>query len=61
MRAGLSYFHDTIFHGLPRFLKMVDTALFSIGIKERLPFDTDIFEFSLWMDGDRDGKYSPFA
>jgi phosphoenolpyruvate carboxylase len=61
MRAGMSYFHETIFHGLPRFLKRVDTALNSIGIKERLPLETNIFKFSSWMGGDRDGKHSVSA
>lgn len=57
----MSYFHETIFHGLPRFLKRVDTALNSIGIKERLPLETNIFKFSSWMGGDRDGKHSVSA
>lgn len=59
MRAGMSYFHETIFHGLPRFLKRIDTALSSIGIKERLPLETQIFKFSSWMGGDRDGESFP--
>jgi phosphoenolpyruvate carboxylase len=27
MRAGMSYFHETIWNGLPKFLRRIDTAL----------------------------------
>jgi len=54
MRAGMSYFHLSIWQGLPRFLRRVDTALQSIGIQERLPYRLPIIQFS-WM-GDRDGE-----
>eukprot|EP00271_Cylindrocystis_brebissonii_P023319 TRINITY_DN9635_c0_g1_i1.p1 TRINITY_DN9635_c0_g1~~TRINITY_DN9635_c0_g1_i1.p1 ORF type:complete len:988 (-),score=306.83 TRINITY_DN9635_c0_g1_i1:1321-4284(-) len=56
MRAGMSYFHETIWRGLPRFLRRVDTALKYIGINERLPYKTPIIQFSTWMGGDRDGN-----
>ncbi|RLM94125.1 uncharacterized protein C2845_PM08G26020 [Panicum miliaceum] len=36
MRAGMSYFHETIWKGVPKFLRRVDTALKNIGINERL-------------------------
>ncbi|KVH88808.1 Phosphoenolpyruvate carboxylase [Cynara cardunculus var. scolymus] len=36
MRAGMSYFHETIWKGVPKFLRHVDTALKNIGICERL-------------------------
>lgn len=56
MRAGMSYFHLSIWQGLPRFLRRVDTALQSIGINERLPYRLPIIQFSSWMGGDRDGE-----
>ncbi|PQP93084.1 phosphoenolpyruvate carboxylase housekeeping isozyme [Prunus yedoensis var. nudiflora] len=37
MRAGMSYFHETIWKGVPKFLRRVDTALKNIGINERNP------------------------
>jgi phosphoenolpyruvate carboxylase len=55
MRAGMSYFDDTIWNGVPKFLRRVDTALKNIGIDERLPYDAPIIQFSSWMGGDRDG------
>ncbi|KAJ0669158.1 putative phosphoenolpyruvate carboxylase [Helianthus annuus] len=36
MRAGMSYFHETIWKGVPKFLRRVDTALKNIGINELL-------------------------
>uniref|UniRef100_A0A0E0LU93 phosphoenolpyruvate carboxylase n=1 Tax=Oryza punctata TaxID=4537 RepID=A0A0E0LU93_ORYPU len=36
MRAGMSYFHETIWKGVPKFLRRLDTALKNIGIDERL-------------------------
>lgn len=57
MRAGMSYFHETIWNGLPKFLRRVDTALKSIGVNERLPHNVPLIQFSSWMGGDRDGKY----
>ncbi|GBG60875.1 hypothetical protein CBR_g15996 [Chara braunii] len=56
MRSGMSYFHETIWEGVPRFLRRVDTALQAIGIQERLPYDRPILQFSSWMGGDRDGN-----
>ncbi|KAF7035836.1 hypothetical protein CFC21_046627 [Triticum aestivum] len=56
MRAGMSYFHDTIWNGVPKFLRRVDTALKNIGIDERLPYDVPLIQFSSWMGGDRDGN-----
>lgn len=57
-RQGLSYFHDTIYHGLPVFLRRIDTALKNIG-QPMLPLDTRLFNFGAWMGGDRDGN--PFV
>ena len=59
MRAGMSYFHETIWNGLPKFLRRVDTALKAIGVKERLPHNISLIQFSSWMGGDRDGKPWP--
>ncbi|KMZ67961.1 Phosphoenolpyruvate carboxylase [Zostera marina] len=56
MRAGISYFHETIWKGVPKFLRRVDTALKNIGIKERVPYNTPLIQFSSWMGGDRDGN-----
>ncbi|EFJ19066.1 hypothetical protein SELMODRAFT_111216 [Selaginella moellendorffii] len=56
MRAGMSYFHETIWNGLPKFLRRVDTALRNIGLKERLPYNVPLIQFSSWMGGDRDGN-----
>eukprot|EP00252_Welwitschia_mirabilis_P018526 TRINITY_DN4115_c0_g1_i1.p1 TRINITY_DN4115_c0_g1~~TRINITY_DN4115_c0_g1_i1.p1 ORF type:complete len:964 (+),score=173.88 TRINITY_DN4115_c0_g1_i1:406-3297(+) len=56
MRAGMSYFHETIWKGVPKFLRRVDTALKSIGINERLPYNAPLIQFSSWMGGDRDGN-----
>ncbi|KAK1662946.1 hypothetical protein QYE76_051105 [Lolium multiflorum] len=56
MRLGMSYFHDTIWNGVPKFLRRVDTALKNIGIDERLPYDVPLIQFSSWMGGDRDGN-----
>ena len=58
MRAGMSYFHETIWNGLPTFLRRVDTALKLIGVEERLPHDIPLIQFSSWMGGDRDGQSS---
>ncbi|KAJ1259473.1 hypothetical protein BS78_10G158400 [Paspalum vaginatum] len=56
MRYGMSYFHETIWKGVPKFLRRVDTALKSIGINERLPYNAPLIRFSSWMGGDRDGN-----
>lgn len=56
MRAGMSYFHETIWNGLPKFLRRVDTALKSIGVTETLPYSVPLIQFSSWMGGDRDGN-----
>ncbi|KAF8413691.1 hypothetical protein HHK36_001683 [Tetracentron sinense] len=36
MRAGMSYFHETIWKGVPKFLCRVDMALKNIGINEHV-------------------------
>ncbi|KAJ4733094.1 Phosphoenolpyruvate carboxylase [Rhynchospora pubera] len=56
MRAGMSYFHETIWKGVPKFLRRVDTALKKIGINERIPYSVPLIQFSSWMGGDRDGN-----
>ncbi|KAL8510838.1 hypothetical protein ACS0TY_017593 [Phlomoides rotata] len=56
MRAGMSYFHETIWKGVPKFLRRVDTALENIGINERVPYNAPLIQFSSWMGGDRDGN-----
>ncbi|XP_016478299.1 phosphoenolpyruvate carboxylase [Nicotiana tabacum] len=56
MRAGMSYFHETIWKGVPKFLRRVDTALKNIGINERVPYSAPLIQFSSWMGGDRDGN-----
>ncbi|KAL8238376.1 hypothetical protein R6Q59_014943 [Mikania micrantha] len=56
MRAGMSYFYETIWKGVPKFLRRVDTALKSIGINERVPYNAPLIQFSSWMGGDRDGN-----
>lgn len=57
MRAGMSYFHETIWNGVPKFLRRVDTALKNIGIDERVPYNAPLIQFSSWMGGDRDGTF----
>ncbi|XP_071691296.1 phosphoenolpyruvate carboxylase 2-like [Rutidosis leptorrhynchoides] len=56
MRAGMSYFHETIWKGVPKFLRRVDTALKNIGICERVPYNAPLIQFSSCMGGDRDGN-----
>ncbi|KAK6134704.1 hypothetical protein DH2020_031552 [Rehmannia glutinosa] len=56
MRAGMSYFHETIWKGVPKFLRRVDTALKNIGINDRVPYNAPLIQFSSWMGGDRDGN-----
>ena len=56
----MSYFHETIWKGVPKFLRRVDTALKNIGINERVPYNAPLIQFSSWMGGDRDGIISPF-
>nr|P10490.1 RecName: Full=Phosphoenolpyruvate carboxylase 1; Short=PEPC 1; Short=PEPCase 1 [Mesembryanthemum crystallinum]CAA31956.1 unnamed protein product [Mesembryanthemum crystallinum]CAA32727.1 ppc1 protein [Mesembryanthemum crystallinum] len=56
MRAGMSYFHETIWNGVPKFLRRLDTALKNIGITERVPYNAPLIQFSSWMGGDRDGN-----
>nr|UZC49310.1 PEPC1 [Salsola ferganica] len=56
MRLGMSYFHETIWKGVPKFLRRVDTALKNIGINERVPYNAPLIQFSSWMGGDRDGN-----
>lgn len=51
----MSYFHETIWKGVPKFLRRVDTALKNIGINERVPHNAPLIQFSSWMGGDRDG------
>jgi phosphoenolpyruvate carboxylase len=57
-RQGLTYFHETIYKGLPVFLRRIDTALAAIG-QPSLPLDATLFNFGSWMGGDRDGN--PFV
>lgn len=57
-RQGLTYFHETIYNGLPTFLRRIDTALANIG-QPKLPLDATPFTFGSWMGGDRDGN--PFV
>lgn len=57
-RQGLTYFHETIYKGLPVFLRRIDTALKNIG-QPMLPLDSELFTFGSWMGGDRDGN--PFV
>ncbi|KAJ6710177.1 PHOSPHOENOLPYRUVATE CARBOXYLASE [Salix koriyanagi] len=48
MRAGMSYFHETIWKGVPKFLRRVDTALKNIGINERVPYNAPVlFVYSM--------------
>lgn len=54
----MSYFHETIWKGVPKFLRRVDTALKNIGINERVPYNVPLIQFSSWMGGDRDGMIS---
>jgi len=54
-RGGLSYFQETIFAGLPKFLRRLDSSLANIGMP-RLPVMHSPFRFSSWMAGDRDGN-----
>lgn len=54
----MSYFHETIWKGVPKFLRRVDTALKNIGINERVPYNAPLIQFSSWMGGDRDGTFS---
>lgn len=57
-RGGLGYFQETIFAGVPRFLRRLDSALAAIG-QPRVPIEHAPFVFSSWMAGDRDGN--PFV
>ncbi|GAB4814757.1 hypothetical protein N2152v2_001803 [Parachlorella kessleri] len=57
-RQGLTYFHETIYKGLPVFLRRIDTALKNIG-QPMLPLEASLFNFGSWMGGDRDGN--PFV
>ena len=58
MRAGLTYFQQTIWDCVPTFMRRVDTALLANGCG-RLPLDRSIVTFGSWMGGDRDGN--PFV
>jgi phosphoenolpyruvate carboxylase len=57
-RSGLCYFQETIFSGVPRFLRRLDSALANVGLP-RMPVEHALFRFSSWMAGDRDGN--PFV
>ena len=57
-RTGLCYFQETIFAGVPLFLRRLDSALANIG-QPRIPVEHAPFRFSSWMAGDRDGN--PFV
>ncbi|GKA90395.1 phosphoenolpyruvate carboxylase [Tanacetum coccineum] len=54
MRAGMSYFHETIWKGVPKFLRRVDTAVKNIGLNVRVPYNAPLIQFSSWMCDDRD-------
>ncbi|KAL6217026.1 hypothetical protein ACLB2K_010244 [Fragaria x ananassa] len=54
--SRMSYFQETIWKGVPKFLRRVDTALKNIGINDRVPYDAHLIQFSSWMGGDRDGN-----
>ena len=54
----MSYIYDTIWKGVPKFLRRVDTALKNIGINERVPYNAPLIQFSSWIGGDRDGMIS---
>ncbi|KAI3926757.1 hypothetical protein MKW92_019643 [Papaver armeniacum] len=56
MRAGMSYFYETIWKGVPKFLRRLDTALKNLGINDRVPYNAPLIQFSSWMGGDRDGN-----
>ncbi|KAI3932374.1 hypothetical protein MKW92_010309 [Papaver armeniacum] len=45
MRAGMSYFYETIWK-----------ALKNLGINDRVPYNAPLIQFSSWMGGDRDGN-----
>ena len=47
---GLTYFHETIYAGLPIFLLRIDTALANIG-QPRLPLDATPFTFGCVSGG----------
>lgn len=49
-RQFLTYFHETIYAGLPVFLRRIDTALANIG-QPKLPLDATLFTFGSWMVG----------
>jgi phosphoenolpyruvate carboxylase len=42
----MRYFHETVWKGVPKFLRRVDTALKNIGINERVPYDAPLIKFS---------------
>ncbi|KAK4850903.1 hypothetical protein QYF36_010881 [Acer negundo] len=54
IRAGMSCFHETIWNGISKFLRRVDTALKNIGINECVPYNAPLIQFSSWMGGDRE-------
>ncbi|KAI3938484.1 hypothetical protein MKW98_010635 [Papaver atlanticum] len=56
MRAGMSYFYETIWKGVPKLLRRLDTALKNLGIDDRVPYNAPLIQFSSWMGGDRDGN-----
>jgi len=55
MKNGLSYFEETIFDALPKFLRRMDSQLAGIGCPP-LPLEHKLFKFGSWMGGDRDGN-----
>ena len=46
MRRGLTYFTNTIFAGVPQFMRRVDTSLLNHGLN-RLPFGT--LDYYIWL------------
>eukprot|EP00743_Colponemidia_sp_Colp-15_P012873 GILK01014784.1.p1 GENE.GILK01014784.1~~GILK01014784.1.p1 ORF type:complete len:863 (-),score=161.18 GILK01014784.1:129-2717(-) len=54
-RAGLVVIESTIWDAVPKFLRMMDSALKKIGLPS-LPITAQPFQFGSWMGGDRDGN-----
>ncbi|KAI3893147.1 hypothetical protein MKX03_020172 [Papaver bracteatum] len=44
MRAGMSYFYETIWKGVPKFLRRLDTALKNLGIDDRVPYNARLIQ-----------------
>jgi phosphoenolpyruvate carboxylase len=55
VRSGLFIFEQTVWDGLPRFLRALDRAL-QHATGRRLPIDAAPIVFGSWIGGDRDGN-----